>query len=162
MTLYEINEQYRQALDAVTVDEETGEIIGEEALEDLGDSAEEKWEAYAIVIKELRNDAFCIKQEMDNLKKRYEAINKKAEYLKTALDNSMRLLDKDSLKTCRASITYRLSTSVNVIDQDALPKRFVRTKKIVEPDKTAIADALKNGFKVKGAELVTKRNIQIK
>lgn len=162
MNLYELNQEYRKAFDAITVDEETGEIIGEEALDAITGDLRQKWEAYGIVVKELEADAAALKEEADRLYYRMKVAKKKADYLKNTLSASMQLAGDTELKTSRVAVTFRKSVSVNIIDEDLLPKRFLRRKQIIEPDKTAIADVLKSGLKVKGAELVTNQKIQIK
>ena len=58
-------------------------------------------------------------------------------------------------------ITHRKSQSVEVTDLSALDERFLRYKE-PEPDKKLISQALKEGYKVEGAQLITKLSIQIK
>lgn len=55
----------------------------------------------------------------------------------------------------------RISNSVWVSPDFNNPD-YMRTKTIVEPDKAAIKDAIKNGAQIDGAAIVTKENLSIK
>ena len=59
-------------------------------------------------------------------------------------------------------LSYRKSESVNILDLDLVPKKFIKKKVEVSADKTEIKKALKEGVKVKGAELTTNYNMQVK
>ena len=52
MKLYEINYAIREALDTVTIDEETGEITGAEILHAVEAEAHDKVEATALYLRE--------------------------------------------------------------------------------------------------------------
>lgn len=64
-----------------------------------------------------------------------------------------------SLITDDAAIWYRESTAVDIIDPDAIPIEYTRVK--TEPDKRAVAQALKEGKEVRGAQLVINYSLQI-
>ena len=64
--------------------------------------------------------------------------------------------------TSRVAIGYRKSTSVNIVNEEELPKDLLVEKVSISPDKKAIGELLKNGEVVSGAELVENKNIQIK
>lgn len=59
------------------------------------------------------------------------------------------------------TVGTRISNSVWVAPDFNNPQ-YMRTKTIVEPDKTAIKDAIKGGAQIDGAAIVTKENLSIK
>lgn len=59
------------------------------------------------------------------------------------------------------TVGTRISNSVWVAPDFNNPD-YMRTKTIVEPDKTAIKDAIKAGAQIDGAAIVTKENLSIK
>ena len=76
-------------------------------------------------------------------------------------------VDKDNLnkwkfETPKVKLSYRKSDSVEVSDINLLPKEYVKEKVELSADKTALKKALKDGKEIKGVEIVTKLNMQVK
>lgn len=160
--LYELTTQFQNAMDALTVDEETGEVIGFEAVDALDAAFEDKAEAYAVVIKSLLAQAQAIHAERDNLRAREEAAKRKAESMKNHLALSMAAVGKDKIETAKAALSFRKSTSVNILSDVEIPDDLCKVTIDRKPDKTAIKKALQAGEIVPGAELVENRNLQVK
>ena len=160
-TLFDINRNLMAAWDAA-VDPETGEV-DETALalfESLQMERDAKIENIGCWVKNLKSDAEALKEEAKNMKERADAADRKAESLKRYLAAA---LNGQKFQTAKVAIGWRKSVSVEV-DEDltVLPTKYVRTKTTVEPDKTAIKDALKAGEVIEGCRLVEKNNISIK
>lgn len=153
-SLYEINQQILDCIDM-----ETGEIIDVEAFQNLRIERDEKVENIALYYKNLLADAEAYKAEKNAFAEREKRAANKAENLKRYLENE---LQGRAFKTVKADISYRKSTSVNILDEAKLPKEFIVEKMTTAPDKKAIAEKLKAGEEVAGAELSTNQNIQIK
>lgn len=162
MTLYTINQELINAVESA-IDPETGEIIDEDmlkAVDSLQMMRDEKIENIVLFIKNLRSDAKQLKEEEENLRKRRQASENKAQRLLDYLDQNLsgeKFRSSDGL----AVVSYRRSTSVNVVNSGMLSDRFLTIPEPI-PNKTEIKKALQNGEVVDGAELVTKQNIQIK
>ncbi len=142
------------------IDQETGEVIDMEKLQALEMEFEAKALNIACWIKNLKAEAEAIKTEKQNLEKRQKAAENKAESLKRDLSDN---LNGMKLKDARVSITYRRSESVEVddmLDLRTLPEDLVKVR--LEPDKTAIKEAIKEGMEVKGCRIVEKNNLQIR
>lgn len=154
-TLYEIDKALRDF--EFQIDEETGEIINAEELDRLELARDTKIEHIGLFIKNLLSDAEAYKKEKDSFAQKEKAAKTKAENLKDYLD---RTLDGETFKSTRVNMTYRRSVSVEIIDPDAIPERFLKFS--VAVDKDGAKRALKAGETVPGAELVEKRNLQIK
>ena len=160
--LYELTTQFQAAMDALRVDEETGEVVGFEAVDTLDAAFEDKAEAYAVAIKSLLAQAKAIHDEMDNLKTREAAAKRRAESLKNHLAQSMAAVGKDKIETSRAALSFRKSTAVNILRDVEIPDDLCKVKIDRQPDKSAIKKLLQAGELVPGAELVENRNLQIK
>lgn len=162
MNLYELTTQMQAAMDALVVNEETGEVSGFEAVDALDVAFDDKAESYAIVIKNLLAEAEAIHAESEKLRARENATKRRAESLKMHLAQSMAAVGKEKLVTARAALSFRKSQSVRITNEDALPEGWWKVSTKREPDKVAIAKQLKAGIMVPGAELETKLNLQVK
>ena len=164
MTLYEIDHHIAEVFEAA-IDPETGEITNSEAwaeLEALQMAREDKLENIGCWIKDLNAEAAAIKAEEEALKKRRQSTEKKAESLKGYLAWT---LQGEKFKSAKVAISWRRSESAELdpgMDPVQLPLKFQRVKVSVDPDKTALKEALKAGEEIPGVKLVEKQNIQIK
>ena len=156
-TLYEIDNLLKNF--EFEIDEETGEILNYDDLENIEMERNSKIENIALWIKNLKSDAEAYKNEKMAFAKRQQFAENKVESLKNYLEF---ILGGEKFKTDRVELSYRKSETVE-IDPDgmeSLPAEYKRFK--VEPDKTALKKALKDGEAFKGVHLVEKNNLQIK
>lgn len=138
------------------VDEETGEILKEELLEELERNKEELLEDAALTIKNLNAELDALRNEIKQMTERKQRAERNIDTLKKVLKES---LNGEKIKTPRVQVTYRKSQSVNILNLDKIPSKFIKIKK--EADKTAIKKALKAG-EVEGAEVIQNTSIIIK
>lgn len=160
MKLYEIGQLYRDALETIEIDPETGEVLSLGALPAIQADAEEKEEATACFIKEKRAEAAAIKAEKLALDKRQKSAEKTAERLTEYLAQVMAETGQQKVSTPRCTISWRKSSAVEVEDETLLPEAFRRVK--IEPNKTEIKKALQAGEAVPGARIAEGRSLQIK
>ena len=153
-SLYQINAE----LLALT-DEESGEITDWSAFEALQLARDEKIENIALYHKNLLAEAAALKAEEKAFADRRRKAENKAESLKNYLATS---LNGSKFNTTRVAINWRKSTSVEVINQEAIPEAYLRTVTTVTPDKTEIAKALKTGEVIEGVALKETNSIQVK
>jgi len=153
MNLYQINEEIMNCLD-----EETGEIIDENKLEELQIAFDEKVENIGCWIKNLLAEAEAIKQEKLKLADRQKAAENKATSLKNYLANA---LGGSKFNTPKVAISFRKSTSVAITSLIDIPNEYLKFKE-PEVNKTELKKAILAGKEVKGAELIESQNIQIK
>lgn len=157
--LFDIEADIREALENLEVDEDgcvTAESFGK--LEALKEERERKLENVALFYKETLVEVEALKNEADKLKERARIAQNRADGLKAFLSSS---LNGEPLQTARVAVTYRKSQSVD-IDEELLAKKYFVRKVEEKPDKKAILERLKNGERIRGAELIEKKNIQIK
>ena len=152
-TLYDIDQAILEC-----IDDETGEIIDEEKLNQLQMERDRKIENVALWHKNLVSDAEVYGKEKKLFAEKEAAAKKKAAELKEWLSKA---LGGDKFKSARVNISYRKSESVNVVDITKLDKDYL---KLVAPevDKTKVKEALKDGVQLEGVELIQKNNIQIR
>lgn len=161
MTLYEIDAEIMEIIENA-VDPETGEIIDEVAMANLGDldvAREKKIENMLLLVKNLESDAEQLKAEKQAFDQRQRVALNKAEWLKKCVQNS---LAGEKFTTARVAVSYRKSTAVEYTgDVNKLPEECIKRKE-PEVNKTALGKLLKGGTEIPGARLVERQNMQIK
>lgn len=166
MTLYEINKQIEGAIDALlaSVDEETGEVNedAKQALEQLQADRAEKLDNIGAFIKNLTVEVEALKEEAKALKERAEQKERKIQRLKNYVEYNLLAAGESGFESTRVKFSFRKSVKVEIRDAAIIPKKFLTKKVTFDPDKNAIKAVLMDGKKVKGAELVTNQNLQIK
>lgn len=140
------------------IDNETGEIIDIDKLNELQIAKDEKIENLALWYKDLLAEADALKKEKEAFAAREKAANNKAESIKNYLSYA---LNGENFKTTRCVLSFRKSEKTVIDDIYSIPKIYL---KYAEPkaDLTEIKKAIKNGKKIKGAHLEEAQNIQIK
>lgn len=154
---------YTEALDGAI--DENGEIKSDVLADLLGEIAEAKETKVlniACWIKNLEAEAEAIKLEEKRLTTRRQQATNKAESLERYLKSA--LTEGEKFKDARAEITWRKSSSVEIIsDIDTFTQAYPNLCKVkVEPSKTEIKKAIESGELVIGAEIVNKQNLVIK
>lgn len=154
MKLYEIDNAIMNCIDG-----ETGEIIDAEKLGALQMERERKIENVALWVKNLKADLDALKAEKEAFAERERNCKAKVESLSKWLTMA---LDGAKFETPKVKISFRNSEAVEITDESAIPKEYIRRKVEFVPDKTAIKEALKSNFQIDGAVIVQNKNIQIK
>jgi len=155
-TLYELTGIYQQIYD-MDMDDETKQDTLESI--DWTEDFENKVEGYVKVIKNLDADIEVRKNEIDRVKKLNDADKSKKERMKIDLATSMELTGHEKVDTTLFKVSFRKSEAVEV-DDLLLPEAYkVATWKA---DKERLKEDLKNGLEISGAELVKRKNLNIR
>lgn len=161
MTIYEIDNRI-----AELIDPETGELLDYEAFASLQMERDTKIENMALWYKDLTAEAKAIREEEKALAKRRKSAENKAERLKGYIDTA---LGGEPWQSARAAVSYRKSTAVEIEDEAALIEELefngfdeCLTYQAPKINKVELMKALKAGTAIKGAELVTRQNVQVK
>lgn len=166
MTLYEINRNIEDAIDAMlnSVNEETGEVddAAANALAELQEAREQKLDNIGAYLKNLKVEADALTEESKALKSRADRKKKDIEKLKEYVVTCMGKEGLSKFESTRVKFSFRASQKVEVSDEDALPLIWKREVIKYEPDLEKIKAAIKAGETVPGAELVDRQNLQIK
>lgn len=152
----------QELIEAVDYNEETGEIIDNSEtvkalLEELELSKNDKLDNIEYMKREYKAAAETLQGEIKRLTERKAMMLRNVERL---ADLQGLLLQNEGTKTDKFTFFYGTSTSVDVVDEDALPHEFLAIK--YTPDKKAIGDKMKLGFEVDGCKLVTKTSLRVK
>ena len=166
--LYELNQQYKEFIDAV----ERGDIPDEaiaDTLEAMNNDFDDAADNIACMIKSARREAEAMRDEERALAERRRAVERRAERLTEYLTEQMRQRDCKAVKTARNALSLRKSTAVEVESAGALVEwaklhnRFeLLTYKQPEPNKTELKKALEAGDSIAGAHIVERMNLQLK
>lgn len=152
MKLYEIDKSIEELIDT-----ETGEILDFEKLDELQLAREQKIESIALAYKNACSDAAAFKAEKAVFEEKEKRAKNTAESLKNYLTYA---LQGGVFMSSKVSVTYRKSEAVSIAEGVELPEKY--TKVTVEPDKTAIKNAIKSGIEISGCAIEEKQNLQIK
>lgn len=155
--LYDINRQLMEF--EPEIDPETGALANALEWDELNMAYAEKVENIGCYIKDLNGDIAKFKAEEDQLAKRRNSLERKADYLKRLLLNNM---GGEMYSSPRCAISFRKSEVVEIENMSLVPETMLRAKMNVEPNKTAIKAALKAGKAVSGCKLTQHTTIQIK
>lgn len=164
MNLYEIDKAYLDVIESgFSFDDETGELLFDESMMDqLQGEFNTKIDNICAYIKNQEALKSGISDEIKALNDRKKSVDRKVEYLKGLITDSMARRDVKKLETPRNKISFRKSVSVNVLDENQIDGSYFVEKVERKLDKKTLLADLKSGVEVDGAELLEKQNIQIK
>lgn len=141
-------------------DEETGEFLNADELDSLVADRDEKILNCILFMLNTQAEAEALKNEKLKLGKRQAQKERSFESMKRYVSNCLGGLPWKSHDGVH-KVGYRKSEVVTVPDNVFEIDDEYLTYKEPTPNKEAIKMALKSGIKVKGCELVEKKNIQI-
>ena len=82
--------------------------------------------------------------------------------IEKSMDFFLNAYNKKEFNTELYKLSYRKSESVEISNENALPKEFLKEKITTAPDKVAIKEALKNWQEVPWASIKVSQNLQVK
>ena len=163
MKLYQLTENYQNLWDLV--EDETIDIsIVETALKTVEGAIQEKAQNLAVFIKSLGADIEIIKAEEKRLTDRRKALENKQSGIKNYLQSQLEIAKLDKIKTPVITVAIQNNPpAVQIIDEAIIPAQY---KTIVPQtftiDKKSIADDIKKGISVPGAESTQGRSLRIR
>lgn len=153
MNLYDIDAAIIEC-----VDEETGEVIDLEKLDELQMARDEKIEGICLYIKNLKAQAEALKAEKDSFAQRQKAAENKMESLKKYISG---YLCGTKFESAKVKVSFRKSESLEVSEGAIIPEEFLKFKE-PEVNKTDLKKAVKAGLQIDGVSIVQNLNVQIK
>ena len=157
MNLYELSTAFQQVQN-MELDPE----VMQDTLDSIEDAIESKAENIAKLVRNLESDVSAYKEEEDRLKTKRQATENKVKWLKTYLEDNMKLTGKTKFKSGMFNFSIQKNpASVNITDEKAIPEEFL----IQQPpkvDKTSLKEILKSGIEVPGAELKQTEGLRIR
>lgn len=153
MTLYEIDDAILEC-----VDQETGEVIDEEALAELQMERGKKIHNIAAYIINLKAEAAAAKERAEVFTARRKAAENKAESLQKYLE---RQLDGQKWSDQDFKITWRTSQATDIYDESAIPVDY-QIAQAPKIDRAGLLRTLKMGKEVPGVRLVERQSMSVK
>lgn len=157
MNLYELSLSF-QEVQNMDLDPE----VMKDTLDSIEDAIENKAENIAKLIRNLESDVSAYKEEEDRLKAKRQSTENKVKWLKTYLEDNMKLTGKTKFKSGMFNFSIQKNpASVNITDERIIPEEFL----IQQPpkvDKTSLKEILKRGIEVPGAELKQTEGLRIR
>ncbi|MEK4173340.1 siphovirus Gp157 family protein [Lysinibacillus sp. FSL L8-0312] len=135
----------------------------EDTLESLDLALEDKLEGYASIMKNVESDVNGIDAEIKRLQDRKKVLENGITRMKKAIEFSMLATEKREVSTPKFKFWIQGNkASVYILDESVIPKKYIKTERVSKIDKDAIAELLKAGKKVKGAELRQTESLRMK
>lgn len=122
----------------------------------------EKSSNYAYVIRSMEYDNDIIDSEIKRLQGLKKTRTIAIDRLKNALSNAMIICDINEITTPTTKISFRKSTTLEILDESKVPKKYKTNVVTTKIDKNQIKSDLKAGKTINGVELVENKNLQIK
>ena len=163
-TLYEISQNYRDALDVLTDPELDlpNEVIAD-TLEGLQGSLEDKAIAVAQFLKNLEATAVAIKEAEQRMAARRKAIENRVASMKDYIKLNMESCGITKIESPWFALSIAKNpAAVDVLDETAIPAEFKEEIVTVKIDKTAIKQAIEAGVEVPGAYLTQGTRLAIR
>ena len=160
--MYELTEMYKNIWDLVGDDEIDLDTL-EKALSQVEDNIETKAESMAKLVKGIDGDVVALKEEENRLAKRRKALENKQTNIKLYLENQLRVMEIDKVKTPLFTVALQNNPpSVNILDEDLIPEQYKKTVTTTSIVKKDLLDALKEGQVIEGAEIKQGKSLRIR
>lgn len=142
LSLYEMSQEWENVFEML-LDPEIPEEAVYDTIEMIEADMDTKADRYAQIIKSMDGDAAQIDAEIKRLQERKASIQKRRDWMKQGLYDSMKATGRTSFKTALYSFAIQGnggSRPVKLLDE--VPERW---RKPGEPDMSKIREALENG-----------------
>ena len=159
MTLYELTDNFKslkELLESGEIDEQTFN----DTVESFNADIEEKAEGYSKIVREFEAEAAGAKAEIDRLTAVKQTAENNIKRLKANLLEAMQAQGKNKIKAGTFTVSIaKNAPSVNILDEEKIPKEYYRTPDPELSKKALLAD-LKAGKKIDGVE--TKQTVSLR
>lgn len=162
-TLFALTTEYRDAAMKLAELDMDAQTVAD-TLESLSGELETKAQGVAFMVRSLEADAAAVKQWAKDAAERAKALENRAENLRDYLSRCMEASGIEKISGPGVALSWRASSAVVIDEPGLIPSEFMRVKPAPdpEPDKKAIADAIKAGAEVPGAHIESRRSLQIR
>jgi hypothetical protein len=161
MKLYEIADQYRNALKLLSDPDLPAEAVTQ-TLEGLaGELGAKAWNVAAALLQ-MEGEAELIRRAEERMARRRKALERRAAGLRGYLRDQMERVEVTEIRSPEFVIRVKPNPPRVVIDSEAvLPECFKHAETVVHIDKIAIRDALQAGAAIAGAHLEQETHVEI-
>lgn len=159
--LFHIQKEYVQLLGLI--EEAEGEITDQidKALQFTEDRLRKEGANVAFAIKTLEHWGEDLEREIERLTSLQRKANKGIDLLSNRLKSAMEQFGIERITNTYVTISFRKSEAVEITDEAMVPLSY-KDQPPLKVSKTRIKEDMKKGVVIPGAELVQRRNLQIK
>lgn len=161
MRLYDLTEQY--SLIAEMIEDDTTNEALQAMLDGIEGAFDEKVESIVKLMHSKISEHTAVDNEYKRLKQRADKIAKEVDWLENYVEEQMKLLNKDEVKSNLFSIKLALNPPSVKVDELLLSSKYYRiipSSKTV--DKALLSTKLKSGESIVGAWLEQSKSLRIK
>ncbi len=159
--LYELTEMYQNISNLIDEDVSNEEL--EKALGQIKDNIEQKAENTVKLIKSIEGNINTLKEEEKRLERKRKALENKRDGIKNYLENQLKFMDIKKVKTPLFTVSIQKNPqSVNILNEDLIPKQFKKTVTTTTVVKKDLLAALKEGQAIEGAEIRQSESLRIR
>lgn len=164
LTFYEMTENYRNALAALTDPEaELPQEVIDDTLEGIRGEIEDKAINVAKAVRNLEVFAEAIKEQEAKMSARRRTIERRAKWLRDYLKRNLEATGNKRIESLWFVLSIQNNrATVDVTDGDALPGEFKEDVVTTKYDKNGIYKAIKDGIDVPGARLLNGTKLVIR
>lgn len=160
--LYEIANEYVEALENMTADAELDEECIKDTLDSIQQFGTQKALNIAAYIKNLEVEADAVKESEKQMRIRRERLEKKIENIENYLIGNLNSLNIKEAKSDKLIVKIQKNPdSVYIKDQIEIPKDYLVYITATRPDRVLMKKALKNGVQIPGVQLISSYRIKI-
>lgn len=161
-TLADIEVEIENILSVADELPENKEEVTLEYLDELALQETDKADGIVYALRKRQSEIQFLKDEEDRIKARRKSMEKRLSEFKDYLSNIFQREGITKIKGLKGTIYLQRSTSLNIIDINALPADLVETKVEFKPRKKNIKEQLQEGKEVPGANLQEKQVLCVK
>lgn len=165
LTLYELAAEYREDAEKLADLDLPPEVIAD-TLDGMGGDLEVKAQNVIMFVRNLESLAAQIKDAEAQMAARRKSVENRAAHLRDYTLTCMQMAGVAKIEGPMMRISLRANpASVEIFDERMVPPDYMRQPETPPPapDKKLIAQAIKDGYEVPGAKLVTgKMRLEIK
>lgn len=164
MKLFEITQEYQSILSS-SFNSETGELDDQalSKINDLQDDMKSKSIALASFIKNLDAEQNAIDEAIASMARRKSSLLNKISKLNDYLKCNMEKCSINEISSPYFDIKLKkCPLSVDIVNEDDIPKDYIKIKEVISLDKVKIKEDIQNGIDIPGALLKQNVRIEIK
>ncbi|WP_045214005.1 siphovirus Gp157 family protein [Desulfonatronovibrio magnus] len=131
-------------------------------LDELGLQEQSKVDAIGYAVRKRKAEIDFLKQEEERLRHRRKSMEKRLEEFREYLLIILNRHKLTKIKGLSSTLFIRTVNAVNILDLGGIPEKFKKIITEVRVDKRGIAEELKNGWHIPGAQLEKRQSLTIR
>ena len=131
-------------------------------LDELALQEQSKVDAIGYAVRKRKAEVDFLKEEERRIRDRRQAMERRMEEFREYLLTILNKHNLNKVKGLSTTLFIRKTNAVNIKDLGGIPEKFKKIITDVQVDKRGIAEDLKNGWHIPGAELEKRQSLTIR